>query len=82
MKLLPILVAALVAAGNASLLAQTAATGPAIGGFLFVTFKAQKDPMDEQIYFALSKDGRNWTALNDGKPVLVSELGEKGVRDP
>jgi len=58
------------------------ASAPAIGGFLFVTFKAQKDPMDEQIYFALSKDGRNWTALNDGKPVLVSEFGEKGVRDP
>lgn len=52
------------------------------GGFLFATFKGQKDPMDEQIYFALSKDGRNWSALNDAKPVLVSQLGEKGVRDP
>lgn len=37
--------------------------------------------MDEQIYFNLSKDGRNWIALNDGKPVLVSKIGEKGVRD-
>jgi len=38
--------------------------------------------MAEQIYFGLSKDGRNWQALNSGKPVLVSTLGEKGVRDP
>ena len=74
--------AAVVATSCAPLLAQTMATKPTIGGFLFVTFKGQQDPMDEQIYFALSKDGRNWTALNDGKPVLVSELGEKGVRDP
>lgn len=51
------------------------------GGFLFVTFKGQQNPLDEQIYFALSKDGRNWTALNNGNPVLVSKLGEKGVRD-
>src|SRR5687767_2309261 len=52
------------------------------GGLLFVTFKGEQTPLTEQIYFALSADGRNWTALNDGKPVLVSELGEKGVRDP
>jgi len=52
------------------------------GGFLFVTFRGEQSPMTEQIYFALSKDGRNWTALNDGKPVLVSDVGEKGVRDP
>lgn len=55
---------------------------PAAGGFLFVTFKGEQNPLTEQIYFGLSKDGRNWTALNDGNPVLVSTLGEKGVRDP
>ncbi len=38
--------------------------------------------MTEQIYFASSKDGRQWNALNGGEPVLVSKLGEKGVRDP
>jgi sucrose-6-phosphate hydrolase SacC (GH32 family) len=70
----------------AALLASTPlpaqnASAPA-AGFLFVTFKGQQGPLDEQIYFALSKDGRNWTALNDGNPVLVSTLGEKGVRDP
>ena len=52
------------------------------GGFLFVTFKGEQSPMTEQIYFALSPDGRNWSALNDSQPVLVSAVGEKGVRDP
>lgn len=52
------------------------------GGFLFVTFKGEQSPMTEQIYFALSKDGLSWNALNKSEPVLVSKLGEKGVRDP
>ena len=51
-------------------------------GYLFVTFKGEQTPMSEQVYFAVSKDGRQWSALNDGKPVLISNLGEKGVRDP
>jgi hypothetical protein len=55
---------------------------PAPGGFLFVTFKGEQTPMSEQIYFALSKDGRNWRALNGDQPALVSRVGEKGVRDP
>jgi sucrose-6-phosphate hydrolase SacC (GH32 family) len=52
------------------------------GGFLFITFKGEQTPMTEQVYFAVSPDGRRWTALNGGEPVLVSTLGEKGVRDP
>ncbi len=52
------------------------------GGFLFVTFKGEQTPMTEQIYFATSSDGRQWEALNHSQPVLVSPLGEKGVRDP
>jgi hypothetical protein len=36
----------------------------------------------EQIYFAISKDGLNWIDLNAGQPVLTSDIGEKGVRDP
>lgn len=52
------------------------------GGFLFVTFKGEATPMTEQIYFAVSKDGRQWDALNGGEPTLVSKIGEKGVRDP
>lgn len=63
------------------MLANTAALA-ADGGFLFVTFKGEATPMTEQVYFVLSKDGRHWEELNGGKPVLVSQLGEKGVRDP
>ncbi|CAN5570851.1 hypothetical protein BH10PLA1_BH10PLA1_01090 [soil metagenome] len=52
------------------------------GGFLFVTFKGEATPMTEQIYFAVSKDGRSWDAVNKSEPVLVSQIGEKGARDP
>lgn len=52
------------------------------GGFLFATFKGENNPMTEQVYFGLSRDGREWRALKGGEPVLVSALGEKGVRDP
>ncbi|MBP3199513.1 MAG: glycoside hydrolase family 43 protein [Butyrivibrio sp.] len=51
------------------------------GGYLFVHFTGEhKD--GEQIYFSVSKDGLHWNDLNDGKLVLKSEIGEKGVRDP
>lgn len=59
-----------------------AAAFAADGGYLFVTFKGEQSPMMEQIYFAASKDGRQWAALNGGEPVLISKLGEQGVRDP
>jgi hypothetical protein len=50
-------------------------------GYLFVHFIGdEKD--GEQIYFSLSQDGLQWNDLNDGKPVLFSHIGEKGVRDP
>ena len=65
-----------------ALLAVTQALASTVDGFLFVTFKGESAPLGEQIYFALSKDGRTWQALNKADPVLVSEQGEKGVRDP
>lgn len=52
------------------------------GGYLFVTFRGEATPMTEQIYFMVSENGRDWDALNEAKPVLVSDVGEKGVRDP
>jgi hypothetical protein len=52
------------------------------GGFLFVTFRNEHTLTAEQIHLALSKDGRTWQGLNDGKPVLVSTDGDRGVRDP
>jgi sucrose-6-phosphate hydrolase SacC (GH32 family) len=36
----------------------------------------------EQIYFATSEDGYRFTDLNGSRPVLVSNVGDKGVRDP
>lgn len=37
---------------------------------------------EEQIYFATSRDGLNWEELNSGEPVLQSEMGTTGLRDP
>lgn len=50
-------------------------------GYLFVHFTGE-EKLGEQIYFALSRDGLHWMDLNEGKPVLVSDIGEAGVRDP
>lgn len=50
-------------------------------GYLFVYFTGESED-GEQIYFAVSSDGLHWNDLNDGKPVLRSHVGEKGVRDP
>lgn len=49
--------------------------------YLFTYFKGEEDD-GEQIYFAASRDGLFWEDLNDGKPVLVSDVGTKGIRDP
>lgn len=52
-----------------------------MAGYLFVHFTGEKED-GEQIYFSVSEDGLHWTDLNSGRPVLVSRIGEKGVRDP
>jgi hypothetical protein len=53
-------------------------------GYMFSYFTGEGTATGEQLYFALSKgnDPLNWRELNAGKPVLTSNLGEKGVRDP
>jgi hypothetical protein len=51
------------------------------GGFLFSTFRDETTPKSEQIYFGVSEDGKQWEALYGGNPVLVSDVGEKVVRD-
>lgn len=51
------------------------------GPFLFTTFRDETTALSEQIYMAVSEDGRHWEALNGDNPVLVSDVGEKGVRD-
>ena len=49
--------------------------------YLFVHFRETTTPDGEQVYFALSKDGFHWEALNAGKPVLWAYYGDHGVRD-
>ncbi len=34
------------------------------------------------LHLASSCDGRNWSPLNGGRPVLVPGIGERGMRDP
>lgn len=52
------------------------------GEYLFVHFKMEQNDQCEQIYFGVSQDGYTWETVNQEDPVLVSTLGEKGVRDP
>lgn len=54
---------------------------PQYTGYLFVHFTGEQ-PEGEQVYFSVSRDGMHWEDLNQGEPVLVSGIGEKGVRDP
>ena len=61
-------------------LSASAATEPA-SAYLFAHF-AGNSAKDEQVYFAVSQDGLNWTDLNKSGPVLRSTVGDKGVRDP
>lgn len=52
--------------------------------YLFVHFVGEeRNPTDEQLYFALSRDGVHWRDLRPaGSPALTWLGGEKGVRDP
>lgn len=51
-------------------------------GYLFGHFIGEQEGHQEQIYFALSEDGLHFKDMNQKKPVLVSQIGEGGVRDP
>ena len=52
--------------------------------YLFVHFTGDEETStDEQLYFALSRDGIHWTDLRRrGDPILTWTQGERGVRDP
>ena len=49
--------------------------------YLFAHFKEKITPDGEAVYFGKSRDGFNWEKVNNGNPVLMSSLGEKGCRD-
>ena len=47
------------------------------------TTAADRNPTNEQIYFALSDDARIWHDLRaQGSPIFVSHVGDRGMRDP
>ena len=52
-------------------------------GYLFAYFNGN-EPWQEQICFALSADGYNYTPLNDGNPIISSDTiaNKQAVRDP
>lgn len=50
-------------------------------GYLLAHFTGESGT-GEQIYFSTSVDGLHWSDVNNSLPVLTSNIGEKGVRDP
>jgi hypothetical protein len=52
--------------------------------YLFAYFRGEYSEDGEQVYFAVSDPSRplHFTELAGSRPVLVSEVGERGVRDP
>lgn len=49
--------------------------------YLFAHFREKLTPDGEQVYFAVSKDGYNWEAVHNSKPVITCSKGEMGCRD-
>jgi len=61
--------------------AAGAAEAPPRPAYLLVHF-THETADGEQIRFAVSEDGYRWADLNGSQPVMRSDVGEKGVRDP
>lgn len=49
--------------------------------YLFAHFKEKITVDGEAVYFSVSSDGFNWEKVNNGEPMLMSTLGDKGCRD-
>lgn len=52
-----------------------------MAAYLFAHFIGE-EKNGEQIYFSVSQDGLHWRDLNNGNPILFSQIGTCGVRDP
>lgn len=50
--------------------------------YLFTYFTGEEEKGGEQIRFAKSRDGLFWEDVNGGTPVLTSNVGTGGARDP
>jgi hypothetical protein len=57
---------------------------PTYAGYLFSYMTGEGTANGEQVYFALSQgnDPTRWRQLNGGQPVLTSNVGTRGARDP
>lgn len=66
------------------LIVQPKPAAQKLEGYFFPFFTGESTTTDEEISFATSRgdDPKNWLTLNDGTPVLTSDQGEKGIRDP
>lgn len=74
---------ALMASAAAVSLLLSSCAQPKMSSYLFAYFTGNA-PEEEQICFALSDDGYNYTLLNDGEPIISSAdiAKKKCVRDP
>lgn len=81
------------AAAVALALVSVLLTGPPAGasnsvddpyGYLFAYMTGEGSEDGEQVYFALSRgdDPLVYETLNDGRPAMTSDVGERGARDP
>ncbi len=52
---------------------------PKLEAYIFSFFESNHN---EKVYFAAGEDPLHFTDLNGGQPVLVSDVGNKGIRDP
>ncbi len=53
-----------------------------MSSYLFPHFTDGKNGDRECVWFAVSRDGLNWTDLGGDEPVLYSSVGTTGIRDP
>ncbi len=53
-----------------------------MSAYLFVHFTSDNTGEKEYIWYSLSSDGLHWTDLGGDEPIIKSELGTKGIRDP
>ena len=53
-------------------------------GFLLAYFGNGTEPDAEQVRFAVTpgREPQTWIPLDGGRPVVRSDVGERGVRDP
>lgn len=81
-RLLTAIAVAALALGTAT--ATPARAAEPYAGYVFAYFTGEGTADGEQIYLAASRgdDPLRFDELNDGRPVLTSTLGDKGVRDP